>query len=682
MCDAARPIGSDRLWRDSGRWQDDEGLFLNRYGVFNRGLRQLHTLSAFLSGIIEPVYFRTPPGLTATLGWGRRKYARRARRVAHARGIPFLCLEDGFIRSVGLGSSEPPLSIVVDDVGIYYDAISPSHLESLITQPLTASEVVRAQALTTAWRNGHISKYNYARDYVETLPARYVLVVDQTYGDASIRYGMADESSFHRMLDAALAENPDCIVLLKVHPEAMAGHKRGHFDLGEIARIPRVQVLGEDVHPVSLIEHAEALYVVTSQMGFEGLLWGKRVRTFGMPFYAGWGLTQDEVLAPARRKPVSLENLVHAALIDYPRYLDPETGTRCEVERLIEWMALQRQMRRRFPDTVYAVGFRRWKKPIVRDFFQGSTVWFVRRSDQAPENATLAVWGQGQQDEKRRVIRLEDAFLRSVGLGADLIRPLSLVVDGRGVYYDATAPSDLEHLLQTINFSTDLLARARRLRERIVEQGLTKYNVGSWGWRRPDGATRIILVPGQVESDASIRYGAPGIRTNMGLLQAVREANPSVHVIYKPHPDVLAGLRQKGENEDQAMRWCDEVVTDVAMGELLSAVDEVHVLTSLAGFEALLRGKIVACYGQPFYAGWGLTKERAPIARRARRLTLDELAAGALILYPTYVSRTTGRFTTPERALDELLDWRQKSKAGLPLSEQLRRVALRLWKRI
>jgi len=682
VCDAARPIGSDRLWRDSGRWQDDEGLFLNRYGVFNRGLRQLHTLSAFLSGIIEPVYFRTPPGLTATLGWGRRKYARRARRVAHARGIPFLCLEDGFIRSVGLGSSEPPLSIVVDDVGIYYDAISPSHLESLITQPLTASEVVRAQALTTAWRNGHISKYNYARDYVETLPARYVLVVDQTYGDASIRYGMADESSFHRMLDAALAENPDCIVLLKVHPEAMAGHKRGHFDLGEIARIPRVQVLGEDVHPVSLIEHAEALYVVTSQMGFEGLLWGKRVRTFGMPFYAGWGLTQDEVLAPARRKPVSLENLVHAALIDYPRYLDPETGTRCEVERLIEWMALQRQMRRRFPDTVYAVGFRRWKKPIVRDFFQGSTVWFVRRSDQAPENATLAVWGQGQQDEKRRVIRLEDAFLRSVGLGADLIRPLSLVVDGRGVYYDATAPSDLEHLLQTINFSTDLLARARRLRERIVEQGLTKYNVGSWGWRRPDGATRIILVPGQVESDASIRYGAPGIRTNMGLLQAVREANPSVHVIYKPHPDVLAGLRQKGENEDQAMRWCDEVVTDVAMGELLSAVDEVHVLTSLAGFEALLRGKIVACYGQPFYAGWGLTKERAPIARRARRLTLDELAAGALILYPTYVSRTTGRFTTPERALDELLDWRQKSKAGLPLSEQLRRVALRLWKRI
>jgi len=168
----------------------------------------------------------------------------------------------------------------------------------------------------------------------------------------------------------------------------------------------------------------------------------------------------------------------------------------------------------------------------------------------------------------------------------------------------------------------------------------------------------------------------------MGLLQAVREAHPTAHVLYKPHPDVLAGLREKGEGEEEAKRWCDEVVTDVAMGELLSAVDEVHVLTSLAGFEALLRGKPVTCYGQPFYAGWGLTEDRSAIARRTYRLTLDELVAGALILYPTYVSRTTGRFTTPERALDELLGWREKAKADLPLRRQLLRLALRLGKRL
>jgi capsular polysaccharide export protein len=653
----------------------------NRYGVFNHGLRKLSTLGEFLGETIEPVYFAAPAGLTATLGWGRRKYARRARRVAKARGIPFLCLEDGFVRSVGLGKTEPPLSIVVDDLGIYYDATHPSRLESQITRPLTGEETTRARAMITAWRNWRVSKYNHAPDYAEELPERYVLVVDQTWGDASISYGMADASSFQRMLERALEENPACRVLLKVHPEVLAGRKRGHFDLESTARRSNVQVIGEDVHPVNLIEHAEAVYVVTSQMGFEGLLWGKPVRTFGMPFYAGWGLTQDELPAPERRRPVPLENLIHAALIEYPRYVDPETGRRCEAERVVEWMGLQRRMRTRFSNDIYALSFSPWKKPIVRRYFQGSSVHFVDAIDQVPEEATLAIWGQGYQDEKRRVIRLEDAFLRSVGLGADLIRPLSWVMDSRGMYYDATAPSELEHALQTAEFPAELLARAKRLRDRIVEEGLTKYNVGAGTWRRSKDALRVVLVPGQVESDASIRYGGSSIRSNMGLLQAVREANPSAHVIYKPHPDVLAGLRTKGAGEDAALRWCDEVVTDVAMGTLLSAVDEVHVLTSLAGFEALLRGKKVTCYGQPFYAGWGLTDDIMPPARRTLRLTLDELVAGALILYPTYVSRVTGKFTTAERALDELLEWRQQKPTGMPLWRKALRLVLRLGKK-
>ncbi len=652
-------------------------------GVFSNGILEIPHLTSFVNEpIVGSSRGRLPQRVDTIAGWGLRPTSARARRYAEQHDIPYIALEDGFLRSVGLGSQDPPLSLVVDDLGIYYDASRLSRLESLVAGPLTAEAIARAQTLVTAWRNGRLSKYNYARDHTDPLPEPYVLVVDQTLGDASIRFGMADESSFQRMLAAALDENPTSTVLLKVHPEVMAGQKRGYFDLECTARLPRVRIIGQDVHPVNLIERAAAVYVVTSQMGFEGLLWGKRVRTFGMPFYAGWGLTQDDRPAPERRKPVGVENLVHAALVAYPRYVDPETGQRCEVERVIEWMALQRRMRSRFPDPLYAVGFSYVKRPIVRDYFQGSTVRFVGRKEQAPEDAALAVWGQGYRDEKRPVIRLEDAFLRSVGLGADLVRPLSLVMDRSGMYYDSTAPSELEHLLQTTDFSADLLARARRLRERIVEQELTKYNVGSSGWRRPDGATRIILVPGQVESDASIRYGAPGIRSNMGLLQAVREANPSAHVLYKPHPDVLAGLRKKGEGEEEAMRWCDEVVTDAAMGELLSAVDEVHVLTSLAGFEALLRGKIVICYGQPFYAGWGLTNDHAPLARRTGRVTLDELVAGALILYPTYVSRTTGRFTTPERALDELLGWRQKAKAGLPLWRQLLRPALRFWKRL
>jgi capsular polysaccharide export protein len=210
-----------------------------------------------------------------------------------------------------------------------------------------------------------------------------------------------------------------------------------------------------------------------------------------------------------------------------------------------------------------------------------------------------------------------------------------------------------------------------------VEEGITKYNLEAGTWSRPAKAARVILVPGQVESDTSIRYGAPGIATNMGLLQAVRQANPEAYLLYKPHPDVVAGLRRRGVGEEEALTWCDEVINEVPMGTLIQQVDEVHLLTSLAGFEALLRGKQVTCYGQPFYAGWGLTTDMVPIDRRTRRLALDELVAGALIHYPRYVGRVSGRPTTPEQALDELLAWRAQSNGQVTLWRRLKRVFLR-----
>lgn len=657
----------------------------------SRGILRITALPALLGDqvLLHRRWGQAAPA-RAVVGWGLKPTAASARALAQRLDVPYWSLEDGFLRSVGVGQQEFSLSLVVDDIGIYYDASRPSRLESLVLQTLAPAALQRAQALAAAWCRAGVSKYNYARDFAQPLPQPYVLVADQTWGDASIRYGGADASSFQRMLQAALAENPQATVLLKVHPEVMLGRKRGHFDLAALAQQqPRVQVLGQDVHPCRLIAGAEAVYTVTSQMGFEGLLWGKRVRTFGLPFYAAWGLTEDDLPAPSRRRPVALENLIHAALVDYPRYVDPETGQPCPPERAIEWMGLQRQMRARFPAQLTAVGFSRWKKPIVRDFCQGSQVHFVPdiAAAQASSAEALVVWGLKPlpEAEKRPVLRLEDAFLRSVGLGADLVRPLSWVMDDTGIYYDATRPSALEQLLESSDFDAALLARAAALRQRIAAAGLTKYNVGSGGWQRPAGDKRVILVPGQVQSDASIQWGAPEgvcpVRRNMDLLRAVRQAHPEAWVVYKPHPDVLAGLRTQHPDEAHAAQWCDEVVLQASMGEMLAVVDEVHVLTSLAGFEALLRGKRVVCYGQPFYAGWGLTQDQVPPARRTRRLSLDALVAGTLILYPTYISRTTGRFTTPERALDELLAWRASGASTLPWWRKALRVVLRWYKR-
>jgi capsular polysaccharide export protein len=64
-----------------------------------------------------------------------------------------------------------------------------------------------------------------------------------------------------------------------------------------------------------------------------------------------------------------------------------------------------------------------------------------------------------------------------------------------------------------------------------------------------------VLVVGQVEDDASIRLGAGVVRTNLGLLTAAAHANPGARIIYKPHPDVEAGLRPGTIAEAQAGLW-------------------------------------------------------------------------------------------------------------------------------
>ena len=329
---------------------------------------------------------------------------------------------------------------------------------------------------------------------------------------------------------------------------------------------------------------------------------------------------------------------------------------------------------------VYAYGLSRRKLKILRRFAGNSSVVDTLSCDKLPAGSTLAVWGgtpvPEECPEDVGIVRLEDGFLRSVGLGADLTKPASWVFDKTGIYFDATRPSDLEQLLGTTPFTPDLIMRARNLVDRIVAGNVTKYNVGKGSWKPPEGQN-VILVPGQVESDASIRFGAMGVNTNMGLLRAVKEANPSSYVVYKTHPDVLAGLRARGKHEERAPEWCNELVTDIAMGELLRQVDEVHTLTSLAGFEALLRGKKVTCYGRPFYAGWGLTSDKLPVVRRNRTLILEELVAGALILYPTYISLITGTRITPEQALEELSGVSGQSGMRLPLWRSMFRIILR-----
>jgi len=211
-------------------------------------------------------------------------------------------------------------------------------------------------------------------------------------------------------------------------------------------------------------------------------------------------------------------------------------------------------------------------------------------------------------------------------------------------------------LLNTHAFTDVDARRAREVQRLIIQNHLTKYNIEPThapSWSRP--GSHVVLVPGQVEDDASIRFGAGEVRDNLSLLRAVRAEQPNAFIVYKPHPDVAVRNRKGKVHHREALRYANHVETMVSIVNCIEAADEVHTMTSLSGFDALLRGKAVITYGRPFYAGWGLTTDKLSPLRRDRKLTLEQLVAGVMLHYPTYWDWTLKGFTTCEGALHRII---------------------------
>ncbi len=279
-------------------------------------------------------------------GWGRKPSAARAHALAQALGVPYLSLEDGFLRSIQPGRAERPLSLVCDTVGVHYDATAPCGFEAAVIRACRHDAAVERRAVKAMamLREARLSKYNHApmrseaRLGLKPLGAGgRVLVVDQTRNDAAIAFGCANAARFSVMLEAAIAENPGAEIIVKVHPETVLGLKGGHLEARR-----GVRMIADTVNPWALIEAADKVYTVTSLMGLEALMAGREVHCFGAPFYAGWGLTRDRIAIPRRSARPTLAQLFAAAYFDYARYVHPETNAPIGFEEAAAWLQAAR----------------------------------------------------------------------------------------------------------------------------------------------------------------------------------------------------------------------------------------------------------------------------------------------------------------------------------------------------
>ena len=605
----------------------------------------------------------------AFYSWGMKRSGKFLRDNMKNKKIVFI--EDGFIHSFGTKKKEIPLSICFDNAGIYYNCNSKNDLKKYIKEKLSKENISRAKNIVNLWKKYSISKYNFP-SFIEPPSSPYILLIDQTFGDLSIRYGDANENSFKKMFEFAVNNWPEHKIVIKSHPDVINSKKKGCIDISNNTK-HNVIIIGDIGQINKLIESSSAVCVVTSQVGFEALIYGKEVHVFGNPFYSGLGLTIDHNSNNKKvTNQITLEQLVFSSLVKYQICLDPRTKKECQIEEIIQYIHSLRQVSKFFPQDLEAINLTPWKARQINRFVYpvtGKRVKFFKRFKRKMKN--IIVWGKNTRIESYLpnfddFISVEDGFIRSVGLGADLYPPLSLLFDKKGIHYDASKVSDLEDQLQNSNVNYSERMRARKILNLIIKLKISKYNLRlTKTINLPENAKNkeIIGVLGQVESDNSIIYGVPDNtiqKTNFALVAKVREDYPDAFIIYKPHPDTESGVRAKGERDSEISDYADLIANKTSLEDLFNKADRIAVFTSLGGFEALIRGISVITYGFPFYAGWGLTEDKLNnhswAKRRTRIMSIEELTFISLIKYPFYSSMKFNCLTEIENIFEEILE--------------------------
>lgn len=585
--------------------------------------------------------------------WGASPTAWRGRKLAARGGHRIVTVEDAFLRSILPGrdksriAAHGPVGLLIDPMGLHFDPKQPSLIETLVRPGLDADLLKAALNGIARLKSLDLSKYNAHRPELSAPEPGYVLVIDQLRGDAALLG--AGRTEFLAMLRTARAEHPGRRIVLRSHPETIAGFRPGHFQ-PEDARADDL-ICDQPLSPWKLVQNAHAIYTISSQFGYEAMLAGKRPRLFGRPFYAGWGLSDDEaVIGPDRRGKATIEALFAASHLLAPCWYDPCQDRLTDFEGAVNQIEAEAKAFRQDRDGHLAHGFRLWKRGFARQFFGGTGLRFAKR----PCDKVTLSWASAK-DCPATALRVEDGFLRSRGLGAKLTPPLSLVADDLGIYYDPGRESRLERLIAAA-LPPGGEARANQLIRDVIDNRLSKYNADTDAVALPErNDRRRILVPGQVQDDASLRFGCGREVTNLDLLRRVRKENPGAYLIYKPHPDVEQGLRPGAIPKEHLEGLADHLARHADPIALLDQVDELWTMTSTLGFEALLRGLPVTVLGAPFYAGWGLTRDLGPVPERRRaRPDLAQLAHACLIAYPRYLDPVSKLPCPPEIAIQRL----------------------------
>jgi len=252
---------------------------------------------------------------------------------------PLFIAEDGFLRSVASfekkGVSDNykiSYSIVIDDLAPYYSAYQNTRLEQMLNNFDKASmDPGHVNTTINKILSSYLSKYNNQPLLdLEKEVKGGILVIDQVHNDYSVTRG-GGKWNLKKMLQTALKENPGKKIFLKIHPDNISNNTSHGGFYGDILHDSNVEIIDYECNSIALMKHVEKVYVFSSQLGFEAVLLGKNVQVFGLPFYCGWGFTNDRHpharngrFVESRKNKRSKEEVFYVAYCLYTRYLDKD----------------------------------------------------------------------------------------------------------------------------------------------------------------------------------------------------------------------------------------------------------------------------------------------------------------------------------------------------------------------
>lgn len=594
--------------------------------------------------------------------------------ILNTNNKPILRLTSGIISSYL--TKEETLSIYKSTNGIYFDSTQDNNLDLLLRsswQP-DSEDIYIANLSIEMIKKYRITKTNEYPDvsfsFFSNNEFPNILLIDQIIDSPKVILGNSNEQTFNDMLLSVFHSYPNYNIYVKLHPDTINHNKEGYLQKllkkYSLLDYPLIHVINENYNVISFFDFVEEIFVVTSQVGFEAILRDKKVTCYGLPFYSGWGLTNDMQVSKKTKPNRNTVELFVAIMIKYTKYLNPFTKKLGTILDLLEYISLQK----RHSLNKKAIIFNTNKnnsllvKKLFKNYSEVNSLSNFHKHEDKPIIFTDHIHSYEKLSKDYPSSFIREGFLFPNSLNNK--KASSIILDYSGAYFNPSIYSDLDFLLNYEYFTEYEYLIAEKFLINYEKQLSTLLSKESsenlLKIINNSSNKKIVFIIGQDENSELLFYGKQdNIQNNFQLISEVCKKTSNSLIIYKPPSNginkyyslfnsnslqTLKNLANKNNNSFY-------IEKKLSFLKCISLSEEIHTINSNFGLDAIIQSKKVFTYGLPFYGGYGLTNDMYSYPKEKSSLSILDLILGTYIYYPIYYMNGNSFFMNANNTLEK-----------------------------